>query len=470
MALLLSISLLTGCATNSLFSPYPEQMKPIRKQLNQKGYAASIKTLNAQLNSADRDLYGMELGRVQQLSGDYNASIKTYGMVINDIQQQQLAAKIRGSTILAQTGSLMTNDNGLPYRVKNYELIFLYNYQVLNYLAEGDIADALVSVRQSDQQQQWYVQAHQYELQQAQQAAQQHNLNFNPFNYDSTHDTYTLAKEVNDPMQNGFAYFLSGTLYEATGDYNDAFISFQNAIKVAPNNSFVRNKLLEVLEEGGGDSSQLPYYLKKFGLKSPPAIPQNNGQLVVFYEQGLVPSLHSASFPFNIQDASQIFTFPIYTNSSATIPTLAISEQLNNKLSSLGQTQQLVNVQALAAKTLIDDYPIIFIREALRLTTQVAVLTSATDNANNSLSNDLANAFATSLYMTLMAGADLRSWLTLPHTVQAYQTYLPAAQISLILDQDGLKQVVPLTLKANKTTLVWVVNAHNNLQVKVINL
>jgi len=224
------------------------------------------------------------------------------------------------------------------------------------------------------------------------------------------------------------------------------------------------------LEEGGGDSSQLPYYLKKFGLKSPPAIPQNNGQLVVFYEQGLVPSLHSASFPFNIQDASQIFTFPIYTNSSATIPTLAISEQLNNKLSSLGQTQQLVNVQALAAKTLIDDYPIIFIREALRLTTQVAVLTSATDNANNSLSNDLANAFATSLYMTLMAGADLRSWLTLPHTVQAYQTYLPAAQISLILDQDGLKQVVPLTLKANKTTLVWVVNAHNNLQVKVINL
>lgn len=461
--------LLSGCATTSVFSPYPKQMKPIRQSLNSSGYQSAIKTLSAKLDSNDKDLYAMELGRVQQLSGDYQDSITTFNMVINDVQQQMLAAKIRASKVLAQTGSLMTNDNALPYQVKSYELIFLYNYQVLNYLAIGDIQDALVSVRQSDQQQQWFVAAHQYQLQQAQQLADQHKWNLDPFSYGPTKETYNLASQVSDPMQNGFAYFLSGILYEATGDYDDAFISLQNALKVAPNNTYVRNTLLEVLQERGG-GVQLQYYMKQFGLSTAPRIPAGSGQIVVIYEQGLVPALQPSSFPINLDNVSQLFTFPIYKEPKKPIPSLSVSQQQNNTISTLGQTQQLVNVQALAAKELVQNYPIIFIREALRLITQYAVLTSPEDNKNSTTGGKIVNSIAASIYMDIMAGADLRSWLTLPHTVQVYQTYLPAAQISLILDQDGIKQTVPLSVRADHTTIVWVVGVDKNLQVKLINL
>ncbi|MDO8954499.1 MAG: hypothetical protein Q7V63_06600 [Gammaproteobacteria bacterium] len=461
--------LLSGCATSSVFSPYPDQMSGIRAKLNASGYASSIKTLSKGADSTDHDLYNMELGRVQQLSGNYPASISTYTKVINSVQQQQLAAKIQMSNILAQTGSLMTNDNALPYRVKGYELIFLYNYQVLNYLAIGDVQDALVSIRRSDQQQQWYVQQHQYELQQAKEMADKKSWSLDPTQYGPSKATYLVAKNVTDPMQNGFAYYLSGLVYEATGDYNNAFISLQNAIAIQPNNSYLQTKLLEVLEERGGSPSQFQYYMKQFGLTKAPVIPQHSGQVVVIYEQGLVPPMTSASYPLNIQGASQIFTFPVYKATSSVAPVLSVSMQDNKALTALGQTQSVVNVEAIAAKNLTDEYPLIFIREALRVVTQTAVLTSSANNSNATEGNKLADALAATLYMSLMAGADLRSWLTLPNTVQIYQGYLPPASISLILATDGIKQIVPLTIQANKTIIVWVVNTDNNLQVKLIN-
>jgi hypothetical protein len=459
---------LVGCATTSVFSPYPEQMKPIRKQMNATGYNAAIKTLSAKLDSSDRDLYGMELGRIQQLAGDYQGSIKTFNQVINDVQNQQLAAKIRASNVLAQTGSMMTNDNSLPYRVKDYELIFLFNYQVLNYLAIGDIQDALVSIRQSDQQQQWYVQEHLYELQQAQAISAQNNWSFNPLRYGVTKDTYSLAQQVTDPMQNEFAYYLSGIIYEATGDYNDAFISMQNAYNLDPNNSMIRNKLLNVLQEKG-NGSQLQYYLKKFGLRAAPNIPANNGQVVVIYEQGLVPPMHEADFPIVFQGVAQTFTFPVYKAAQNPLSYLTISTINNNQVNSIGNTQKLVNVQALAAKSLVQNYPIIFIREALRIASQGVIL-NPNQGKNSNVNQNLITVLAASVYSQIMAGADLRSWLTLPNNIQALQAYLPSANISLILDQGGMKQTVPVTINANRTTIVWVVDANKNLQVKIINL
>ncbi|MDF2529261.1 MAG: hypothetical protein K0Q57_141 [Gammaproteobacteria bacterium] len=467
---LIAISLLlAGCASTSVFSPYPEQMQSVRSNLNPSGYAASIKNLKQKVQSADKDLYGMELGRVQQLAGNYQASIKSYGAVINDVQQQQLAAKIRGSSILSQTGSLMTNDNSLPYQVKGYELIFLLNYQALNYLAVGDVQDAMVSIRQSDQQLQWFVSQHQYDIQQAQAISKQNGWSFDPFSYGPCKPAYDLANQVNDPMQNAFAYYLSGILYEATGDYNDAFISMQNALNVAPNNSYVRSKLLEILVERGSSQSQINQYLKQFGQSQAPSIPPNSGQVVVIYEQGLVPPMQSSSFPLNFQGISQIFVFPVYQAPSGIPPVLGVSLQKNNSSTLLGQTQEAVNVQALAAKTLVDEYPIIFIREALRLATQASVLTAPKNHSQNQ-SEQLINSLAASLYMSLMAGADLRSWLTLPNTVQVFQAYLQPAQISLILSQGELKQTVPVNIQANKTVLVWVVDAGNHLQVKLLNL
>jgi hypothetical protein len=462
--------MLAGCATTSVFSAYPSQMKPVRNNLNPSGYNASIKSLKQNLDSADKDLYGMELGRVQQLAGDYQGSLQSYATVINDVQQQQLTAKIRASNLLAQTGSLMSNDNALPYQVKSYELVFLYNYQALNYLAMGDIQNAMVSVRQSDQQQQWYVTQHQYQLQQAQQISQQHGWSFNPLEYGASKSTYKVAQQVTDPMQNGFAYYLSGIMYEATGDYDDAFISLQNAIQLEPNNQYVRNKLLEVLEERGGSPSMFQQYMKQFGLSQAPVIPQNSGQVVVIYEQGLVPPMQQASYPLNFEGASQLFVFPVYKPAGQPAPVLTVSLQQNNTKTTLGQTQELINVEAVAAKELTQEYPIIFIREALRLATQAGILTAPTNNNKNDQAAQLVNSIAAGLYMSIMAGADLRSWLTLPNSVQVFQGYLQPAQNSLILSQGALQQTVAVNVQPNHTLLVWVVDAGNNLQVKLINL
>jgi hypothetical protein len=69
-----------------------------------------------------------------------------------------------------------------------------------------------------------------------------------------------------------------------------------------------------------------------------------------------------------------------------------------------------------------------------------------------------------------MAGADLRSWLTLPNTVQVFQAYLRPAQNSLILNQGALQQSVPINVQVNKTLIVWVVNTNKILQVKLLKI
>lgn len=150
LPLLLSLSL-TGCAFNSVLVNYPSQLVGVRAELNSSMPGNAAKELAGGISSRDGLLYAQEAGRAAQISGDFTASKDYYQSAIAAYQAFDDKAKLSLSELGSQGGSLLLNDNIIPYRGPGYERIMLHQYQALNYLFAGDAEGALVEVRRSNE-------------------------------------------------------------------------------------------------------------------------------------------------------------------------------------------------------------------------------------------------------------------------------------------------------------------------------
>ena len=129
-AFLVAALFLQGCATSSVFNPYPLQAQSFREALNTGNEQAALSKLESKRNSADKVLYLLERGRIAQLAGDYTASKADFETVIDLMAEYDEQARISLSDIGSKSASLITNDNAIPYQARAYERIMLHQYQL----------------------------------------------------------------------------------------------------------------------------------------------------------------------------------------------------------------------------------------------------------------------------------------------------------------------------------------------------
>ena len=151
---------------------------------------AIIQKAEDEYGAKSRVLYGMDRGMTLQLAGEYQQS--------NEVLEQAEEEIDRLYTRSVRTESLafMTNDNSLPYEGDPYEQVMINVLKALNYASMNRWQDALVEARRID-----------------------HRLNVLT---DRTKDSGAYRDD-------GFARYLSGILYESTGDINNAFIAYRKA-------------------------------------------------------------------------------------------------------------------------------------------------------------------------------------------------------------------------------------------------
>ena len=137
-ALLCIPAVLGGCASTSVFSPYPGQAAQYRAALDAGSPDAAIAHIGGKTRSADATLYLMEKGRVAQLAQQPDTSRAAFDEAIARLQAQDDRATVSASRYAASGASLLTNDNARPYDGRTYERVFVHQYQALNYLAAGD--------------------------------------------------------------------------------------------------------------------------------------------------------------------------------------------------------------------------------------------------------------------------------------------------------------------------------------------
>ena len=457
---------LSACSTSTLFTSYPDKMGPNLSAIKQGQYQTSIASLSIEQKSNDYELYAAELGRTEQLAFNYAKSSATYLPLISTVEADQLQAKIQGRKVLVNSASLLSNDNLIPYKLAAYEIIYLYQYQALNFIAQGDLQNALVAARKANDLQGFLASQYQQELAAAQDLAQKNN--FDQKLIDHTHAELnarlTALADVKNAFQNAMSYYLSGILFLASGDNNDAAVAFQQAIEIMPQNTYLQTMLLNTMQNQGGSTSKLQNYQQAFGLKTLPTPPQNKALVTVMYEQNFVAEKVPVTLPIYLPKLQQVQTisFPTYPKTTPAITPLHVSIVDNDSTRMLSDTELMLNTNALAAKDLMQNYPIIFVREALRVMTKAGITAAISKGANNDNDDDRGNSGAAIAAIILQAYSifsdrpDLRSWLTLPQDIQIAQYSISPGTYQVNLSNNNLTLSLPLTLAANRYYLIWV--------------
>lgn len=452
------ISLLTGCA--SVLTSYPQRMAPIKTSVEAKQYQVALKNLTAQHASQNLQLFGLEKGRIEQLAGDYQQSQQSYQTVIDTLKANQLKAKIEFKRLLESASSLLVNDRVIPYRLNGYEAVYLYTYQALNFLAQGDLTNALVLLRQG-QNEQNFIKSQQYQqLLLADKKAKEEGWHLRDKKQaEYFKSTMKAAQGVKSSFENGLFYYLSALLFNAAGDQNQAFYAIKGALGVAPNNPYVQQLLLNILVARGGNQTETQKYLNNFGVKQAPVITPANGMVAVIFEQGFVPARQSVAVPAWIFGAAhgQILTLPIYAGTS-TLP-LQVEVEIDGHSEKMAM---LSNTEALAAKALDEAYPLIVLRSLLRVIAKGAMAHEVEKHEGS------AAGLMADIYNLVTSGADERSWLTLPHYDLIWQSSLPAGKHDLLIKSEGFKRTVSINLQAKETVLIWAVKLSHDLIIKVV--
>lgn len=153
---------------------------------------ASLERSPLARDGKSRLLFQLEKGLLLHLQGSYRESIQALEAA------DQLTEELFTRSLSAESLSFVSNDSVVPYAGEDYESAFINYYQALNYLALGDHEGALVECRRLDEKLNWF---------------------------GDRYEGRTRFKE------SAFLRLLTGLIYEAAGDANNAFIAYRSSLE-----------------------------------------------------------------------------------------------------------------------------------------------------------------------------------------------------------------------------------------------
>ncbi len=427
-----TVALLYGCAASSVFTSYPAQIQPIKQQVQSKQYTPAMLALNEHRDDADKMLYMMEL-------------------VIDAFNANDEKAKLSASGTGTAAAAMLTNDNAIPYTGYGYERVFVHHFQAMNYLFDKDMEGALVEVRRANEVQTSALKEHESEVDDAEKKARENKVNNENF-MASFQSMDALAGRVKNSFQNAYTFYISGLLYEASRNENDAYIDYKKALEIFPDNPYLQKDVLRLAKKLAM-TDDLARFETSFKVK--PGKPEaNQGEIVVLYEHDFAPVKQEVKVGVATIGGLHHIAFPIYKDIWRDSIPLSVSVAGNT----VGTTSPIVYVQALAAKALREELPLMMVRQVLRVVAKKKMADEAGDKFGG-----LAG-LGTMIFNAVSENADLRSWLTLPNDAQIMRGYVAEGEQELQLTNGTAQGAVKVKIVPGHTTLVRVVGTGPTLQ------
>ncbi|MCY3740197.1 MAG: hypothetical protein OXH00_04170 [Candidatus Poribacteria bacterium] len=366
--------------------------------------------------------YQFELGLVAHYANNFAESSKALGTA-EDIAEDRYT-----KSVSKELGSLVTSDKLRPYSATQYERLLSHYYRALNYFYLNQQDDALVECRRATA----------------------------LINYFKGED------EKYDFFGTGFLAHLSGMFFEATGELNDAYISYKQAAEYYKNASEktgvetpkdIGNALVR-LTRRLGFTDEFERYRDEYG--EPPLHSKDTGELILFYESGYVPpkGQETLMFPIlkkdDVEDEKFVPTLigregMVFEDVEleyllrVAIPTIDSHRPRFAGIKVAVEKQEPVSgvlvedVETIAIETFKAERPIILLRTLARALGKY-LLTRQAGKKNETLG------LLTNLVGVLTEQADTRSWRTLPNQIFMVRMPLPAGTHTLnlsFLDANG---------------------------------
>jgi len=452
----LTLSACAGTSFSDLFSNYNKQMQGVKNAQQQGNFEQAVSLLPKR--SESNGSYGLSLlekARLEFLANNHTESQQDFALVYRQVQQTEQAAKIQLSRGIENVQAVVSNDNAIRYDIHYYEQSMLHCYQALNYLNQNDLSGALVEIRRANLVQQKALQANQKALYESQEEMTKKGVSSESLA--SKYPSMSNAiGQVKNGFQNAYTFYLSGVLYEAAGQANDAYIDYKKALEIYPHNITVQRDVWRLATKLGM-SNDIQLFGNRFSSDITRGTRQDingeqsltkSGQLVVLVEQGIIPgkqevSIHLPIFTSHNDMRFYSLALPNYQNRLRQYSGLSLSYQGNTY-----QSQEIVRLQSLAAKQLQDEMPAIVTRQVVRLVAKEE-LRQQMSRKGGDVGNILAG-----LYNIASEKADTRSWSTLPDSIHILRLDLAPGQHEVDLSINGTNRTITVDINEDRQTLV----------------
>ncbi len=418
------------------------------------GSSVKVETvLEGDVDGSDAALARSERGRIAQIQGEPKKSLVEFKGAVDQIKEVEERAKVSASDVGSHAAALLVNDNVIPYELAGFERVLVYHFQAMNYLMEGNLEGAGVEVRRANAEQGRALKEHEEELADAEKEASEEGFKPSAFVASLDQelgDSKALAALVKNSFQNAYTFYMSAVVHELMNESNDAYIDYKKALEIAPDNGVIQRDVARLAK-----SLSMSDDIAKFSKRFPSAFAAASGrnkskaEVIVLFEDGLVPEKTSLSFPIPIPipkaPGLTAVSIPILKASVSPVQPLALRVQGAD----VGRTERICAIDALAVKDYEESAPAMITRQVLR---------AAIKGAASSLASEHGGAWAglaVSMYNTLTENADLRSWRSLPQNAQVFRTEVaPGASIQLVHDGSGASGSLTLPKEGGKRVIV----------------
>lgn len=278
--------------------------------------------------------------------------------------------------------SVVAGDKFKTYRGEDFEKVLLNTFLAINFMMQGNYEEALVEFRQANQ-----------------------KLEFVKKKYG----------ENRDYVENAFTRYLMAICYEALGQDNDAYIEYKRVYALMPKLNMLAPYLIGH-SATLGFNDELAQWQKIFGQTKIPKTDANHGELIILFECGLAPE------KFN---QNGVLPYPEFSKRNYRTKRAEIS--VDNKPT--GTTQLLYDIESVSRNDLQQRLAHLI---AKRIGGKVLKEGAAYFIQKKTGSKELAWGFR--ILAHAGEGADLRSWLSLPGSLQLFRVRLPKGVHQLRLD------------------------------------
>lgn len=454
---ILALLMISGCAGTTTFIAYPDKINPLIADLQTRKSIDFSRCFLSECKSSDMILYNMERGRIAQIVGNTDASMRDFAASMDVIREKEQKAIVSASDIGAQAASVAVNDNAIPYEGAGYERVMLHQFQAMNYLSKNDLEGAGVEIRRANFEQEEALKRHEDELDEARKVAEEKRLE-NPQQVDAIKSQFSrldeAAGKVKNSFQNAYTFYLSGFVYELTNQQNDAYIDYKKALEIFPENTVLQRDVIRLagkLEM----NRDLEDFKNRFdpGPATGEAVAEENaGELLVLFEDGFAPQKQEVKIYIPVPRAGLIAAaFPIYRPGWTSARPLVVTSGKEV----VGSTETICDIRALAVKSLQEKIPALAIRQTIRAVAK-GVAAKRADEKFGAL-----GFFGATLWNLVSETADLRSWITLPADAQIMRVTLAAGTHKLTLQHEGSRAEadIDVKIKPGGKTILRVVRA-----------
>ena len=376
------------------------------RQQNWKAALDDLKEgLKDEEDGPDQLLYLLDLGLVAHTAGEFQTSN-------HYLLKAESIAEIKDYTSLAnEAATLLVSDNIKHYKGEDFEKVLIHVYLAMNFAEMGNLEGALVEARKVNR---------------------------------------VLRKMIHEGKRkyelSAFAFYLSGLLYEAKKEFDNAYVSYKKAYRVAPNFDLIQKDLLRLSRRLNRPSDLNRWektfrkkIVKEFKNESTSKEVNATSELIVFFENGISP----------IKVPHRRFgSIPVFRPRRN--PVVYAEVKVNDQV--VDRTQVLEDIEKKAIHNLNQKYAGLIAKKVAGAAAKIVVgdqVEKATDSR--------ALGVLTKIALFAADRADVRSWNLLPKDLQVARIALKPGTYRVGLKPVGDSAVIQdktVTLKADEISFL----------------